>query len=103
LLSMEWLSVRANTGKWASAIITTCLLVICLNTTSAMGEDRSDLHNLISANEDTRMDCQDLAFFLVTHNYDAEPKDGYVEVNLQGKILRLVPNGDKPGLCDIRF
>ena len=56
---------------------------------------------LIANNEDTRMDSQDLAFFLATHNYNAMPRDGYVELNLNGKICKLVPNGDKSGLCDI--
>jgi len=35
------------------------------------GEDISDLKKLISVNEDVRMNSQDLAFFLVTHNYSA--------------------------------
>ena len=100
---MRWLSVVTQTSKWASVITTACLLVGCLSTASATGEDRSGLHNLVSANEDARMDCQDLAFFLVTHNYDAKPKDGYVEVKLQGKICKLIPNGDRPGLCEKKF
>jgi hypothetical protein len=49
------------------------------------------------------MNSLDLAFFLATHNYSAVPKDGYVNVDLDSKICRLVPNGDKPGLCDTSF
>jgi hypothetical protein len=71
------------------------------NTASAVGEDISDLKKLISGNEDTRMDTQDLAFFLATHNYNAVPRDGYVELNLNGKIYKLIPNSKKPGLRDI--
>jgi hypothetical protein len=49
------------------------------------------------------MNSQDLAFFLATHNYGAVPRDGYVEVDLNGQICKLVPNGNEPGLCDIAF
>ena len=80
-----------------------CILMAFMNTASAMGEDISDLKKLISVNEDTRMNSLDLAFFLATHNYSVVPKDGYVNVDLDGKIFRLVPNGDKPGLCDTSF
>jgi hypothetical protein len=31
------------------------------------------------------------------------PKDGYVELDLNGKILKLIPNGEKSGLCDIEY
>jgi hypothetical protein len=72
-----------------------------MNTTSAMGEDISDLKKLISGYDDTRMNSMDLAFFLTTHNYNAAPRDGYVELNLNGTIYKLIPNRDKPGLCDI--
>jgi len=69
-------------------------------TAQASGGNLEDLYHLI-AFEDSRMDLQDLAFFLVTHNFDASPLDGYVQLNLDGKIFRLVPNGERPGLCDI--
>ena len=42
-----------------------------------------------------------LAFFLATHGYDAVPKGKHVEVTLSGAVYRLIPNGEKPGLCDI--
>jgi hypothetical protein len=60
-----------------------------------------DLLNLTQTNEDTRMDARDLAFILVTHDFDATPKDGYVIVELNGTIYILTPNRDKPGLADI--
>lgn len=94
---MRWVT------KCLLAITAAYILMAFLNTASAIGEDISDLKGLISVNEDTRMDSQDLAFFLATHNYNAIPKEGYVNVNLDGKICKLVPNGDKPGLCDIAF
>ena len=59
------------------------------------------MKELISYNEDVWISAQDLAFFLATHNYDAVPKDGYVEVHIDKTVLKLVPNGDKPGLCEI--
>ena len=94
--------MRGNT-KYLLAIMAACILMAFMNTASAMNEDISDLKKLISVNEDIRMNSQDLAFFLATHNYSAVPKDGYVKVDLDGKICRLVPNGDKPGLCDTSF
>ena len=33
----------------------------------------------ISQYQDTHMTVDDLAFFLATHNYNATPKDGYVQ------------------------
>ena len=89
--------------RYLLAIMAVCILMAFMNTASAIGEDISDLKKLISGNEDTRMDSQDLAFFLATHNYDAMPKDGYVELNLNGIICKLIPNGEKPGLCDIKY
>jgi hypothetical protein len=89
--------------RWVSAIITICVIFVSLNTATALGGDISNLKKLISSNEDTRMSIQDLAFFLATHSYNVVPKDGYVELNLNGKVLKLVPNGEEPGLCDIAF
>ena len=92
---MRWVT------KYLLTITAACILMAVMNTASAMGEDISDLKKLISGNEDTRMDTQDLAFFLATHNYNAVPRDGYVELNLNGTICKLIPNSDKQGLCDI--
>ena len=92
---MRWVT------KYLLAIMTVCILMAVVNTASAVGEDISDLKKLISGNEDTRMDSQDLAFFLATHDYNVVPRDGYVELNLNGTIYKLIPNNEKPGLCDI--
>ena len=89
--------------RWVSAIIIVCIMLVSLNTAYAVGGDISYLKELISSNEDTRMNIQDLAFFLATHNYNVVPKDGYVELDLNGKILKLIPNGEKSGLCDIEY
>ena len=43
-----------------------------------------------------------LAFFLATHNYDAVPRGNHVDLNLNGKVYQLYPNGDAPGLCNIK-
>jgi hypothetical protein len=94
---MRWVT------KYLLAIMAACFLVSLLNTAYAMGEDISDLEKLISGNEDTRMNSQDLAFFLATHNYDAVPRSGYVELNLNGTIYKLIPNSEKPGLCDMEY
>jgi hypothetical protein len=89
--------------RWVSAIIIVCIMLVSLNTATALGGHISDLKKLISSNEDARMNTQDLAFFLATHNYNVVPKDGYVELDLNGKILKLIPNGEKSGLCDMEY
>ena len=89
--------------RWVSAIIIVCIILVSLNTATALGGDIPDLKKLISSNEDARMNTQDLAFFLATHNYNVVPKDGYVELDLNGKILKLIPNGEKSGLCDMEY
>jgi hypothetical protein len=61
----------------------------------------SELNQLIFSFEDPRITAEDLAFYLVSHNFDARPVGGYVELQENGKIYKLIPNGDKPGLCDL--
>ncbi len=68
---------------------------------SASGNDISELRKRIVSFEDPKITCQDLAFYLLTHNYDANPMDGYVELRLNGSMYKLIPNGHMPGLCDI--
>jgi len=92
---MRWVT------KYLLAITAACILMAVMNTTSAMGEDISDLKKLISGYDDTRMNSMDLAFFLASHNYNAAPRYGYVELNLNGTIYKLIPNSKKPGLCDM--
>jgi hypothetical protein len=61
----------------------------------------AQLSELISQNEDAHMTAEDLAFFLAMHNYDATPKEGFVQVKMDGTIYNLVPNGATLGLADL--
>ena len=61
----------------------------------------SDLHNLTSGVEDARMNAQDLALLLVTHDFDAWPKEDSVLVKLNGTVYKLTPNEDQQGLAEI--
>lgn len=70
-------------------------------TAATTSTDISDLKRIVSSFDDPPINPSDLAFFLATHNYDAVPNDGYVELDLNGRIYGLVPNGKEPGLCDI--
>ena len=47
------------------------------------------------------MTAEDLAFFLAIHSYYATPKEGFVQVKMDGTIYNLVPNGATPGLADL--
>ncbi len=65
--------------------------------------DYQGLLDLSSANEDVRINAQDLAFLLVTHNFDATPRGDHVDVKINGSIYRMTPNADKAGLADIEL
>ena len=79
------------------------IIAVSLNPGIAFGEieNLASLKNLISSFEDSGINSRDLAFFLVTHNYDATPVGSHVEVKLNGEVYLLIPNGETPGLCDI--
>jgi hypothetical protein len=77
------------------------IIVLALPAAGASSNNLSDLMSLISAFDDPRMDADDLAFYLATHGFNATPKDSYVEVDLDGKIYKLTPNGSASVLCDI--
>jgi len=77
------------------------VIMLALPTVSATLATISELKATISSFDDPRMNAEDLAFYLVTHEFDAKPKDGYVEVGLEGRICKLTPNGSAPGLCTI--
>ena len=87
--------------KYNIMIMCACLIPVFLSAVSVAADDLSDLKKITSGMEDPRINVNDLAFFLASHNFDAVPKDGYVEVRLDGNKLKLVPNGNRPGLCDI--
>jgi hypothetical protein len=82
-------------------VIHIIILIGLLHTASALGNDIAELKEQIFSFEDPKIMVQDLAFFLLTHNLDAKPMGDYVELKLDGTIYKLIPNGDKPGLCDI--
>ena len=90
-----------NSKVWVRFIIPIFILIGLLHTALASGNDISVLRASVLSFEDSKMTVQDLAFYLVTHNYDAIPRDGYVELQLDGESYRLVPNGNAPGVCDI--
>jgi len=77
------------------------LMAVASIFTGEASDNYQDLLNLTRANEDTRMNARDLAFLLVTHDFDATPMDGYVMVELNRTIYILTPNKDRPGLADI--
>jgi hypothetical protein len=63
--------------------------------------DKSEQMKLILGNEDPLINVNDLAFLLVTHDFDAMPKGDYVEVRLNKTVYKLVPNGRYPGLANV--
>ena len=63
--------------------------------------DNSPLIKLISSMDDPQMSAKDLAFFLVTHDFDATPKKDYVEVRINDTLYKLVPNGQYSGLANV--
>jgi hypothetical protein len=88
---------------WKEICVTVLILagVMLAMPASASSSSLSDLKTQISSFNDSRMNAQDLAFYLVSHGFDAQPKGGYVEVDLGAKICKLTPNGSAPGLADI--
>jgi len=76
-------------------------LALPLAECSTAGDSYQDLIKLIAGNEDDKMGVVDLAFLLVTHNFDAVPRDDYVEVTIDETVYMLKPNAAKPGLADI--
>jgi len=90
--------------QYLAMIVLVCTIGMVLSTVraSAENDDLYSLRNLITSFEDSLINSQDLAFFLATHNYDAVPRGNHVDLNLNGKVYRLFPNGDAPGLCNIK-
>ena len=88
-----------NAAYLMAAISCVIIASICYPTTAT--DDCTNLMKLMTGSEDVRIDAQDLAFLLVTHGFDAMPKDSYAIVKLDKKIYKVTPNGVKPGLADI--
>ena len=91
--------------RWLKVMVAVCIIAVSLNPGIAFGEieNIARLKNLISSFDDNGINSRDLAFFLVTHDYDATPVGSLVEVKLNGVVYLLIPNGDRPGLCDIKL
>lgn len=89
--------------RWLKVLMAVCIIAVSLHPVMAISETEniSSLKNLLTSFDDRGIDSMDLAFFLVTHNYDATPVGSQVEVKLNGNVYLLLPNGDRPGLCDI--
>jgi hypothetical protein len=74
-------------------------IIVAFPTASASNDSLSDLKATISGFDDPHMDAEDLAFFLASHGFDATPKGNFVEVDLNGHVHKLTPNGPAPGLA----
>jgi hypothetical protein len=83
------------------AIILILLTTLSFIALSSGADDYSALMKLISQNEDPLMEVKDLAFFLVTHDFDAVPKKDHVEVRIDNTVYKLIPNGQYPGLANV--
>jgi hypothetical protein len=91
-----------NMINWNVIIIIFIILTSqSITALSSAAADNSALMKLISDNEDQRMGVKDLAFFLVTHDFDAVPKKDYVEVQIDDTLYVLVPNGQLSGLANV--
>ncbi len=80
------------------------LLALCviLIIDCSHASEENDLWLLLSSYEDIGISVKDLAFFLATHGYNAEPTGSYVTVKFtSGKEIYLTPNGASPRLADI--
>jgi hypothetical protein len=89
--------------KYLAVIALACTMTAILSaiTVSAESDDLYSLKNLVTSFEDRLINSSDLAFFLATHNYDVVPRGDHVDLFLNGKVYKLFPNGDAPGLCNI--
>lgn len=83
-----------------AAIVIFLISLLIVNLSAGL-VDNSALLKLISQNEDAQMSTRDLAFLLVTHNFDATPDEDHVEVKMGRSVYKLVPNGRYAGLANI--
>jgi hypothetical protein len=83
-------------------ILVSMFLILC--PPACQASEENDLWLLLSSYEDIGITTKDLAFFLATHGYNAEPSSNqsYIVVNLKaGKEVYLTPNGASPRLADL--
>ena len=88
---------------WKEICVTALILagMMLVMPTSASSSSLSDLKTQVSSFDDSRMNVQDLAFYLASHGFDATPNGDCVEVDLGRHIYRLMPNGSAPGLANM--
>lgn len=78
------------------------LLFIFLFSFPSHAGEENDLWLLLSSYEDIGITVKDLAFFLATHGYNAEPYDSYVAIKFSdGREVYLTPNGGAARLADL--
>ncbi len=78
------------------------LLSVFLCSALTEATEENDLWLLLSSYEDIGITVGDLAFFLATHGYDANPEKSYVTVKFtSGKEVYLTPNGGDSRLADL--
>jgi hypothetical protein len=82
-------------------VILVLLVPLSVAPLSSAVADKSGLIELITNNEDSSINVNDMAFLLVTHDFDAVPKKDFVEVRLDKTVYKLVPNGPYPGLANM--
>ena len=92
-----------RTMRWMNLALSASIIVMSLNAASASSDDISTIKKLISSSNDHKMNARDLAFFLATHNYDATPKNGYVELELDGHAYKVTSDGNNPEICDMKI
>jgi len=78
------------------------LVSLLLYPSACQATEENDLWLLLSTYEDISINVNDLAFFLATHGYNANPDKSYVVVKFSsGKEVYLTPNGASPRLADL--
>jgi hypothetical protein len=77
-----------------------CIVFVSANPALGAVAENQNLKEVISQYQDIHMTVDDLAFFLATHNYNATPKESYVQVTIDSTIYRAVPNSST-GLAEL--
>jgi len=85
--------------RYLMAIIAIGLATTSISLATAVTEI-SEVNNLISSLEKPDMSSQDMVAFLTAHGFDAVAKNGYIELELMGKIYMITPSLSKPGSYD---
>ncbi|VVB65041.1 Uncharacterised protein [uncultured archaeon] len=78
----------------------TFIVFVSVNPAFGAVAENHDLTEVISQYNDTHMTVEDLAFFLATHNYNATPKEDYVQVIVDSTIYKAIPNSTT-GLAEL--